>query len=75
MHPVKELRKLLEKQNPNSGRVVSVGSSLLVTTNRGQINVTPSPGDATRYVSGDEVILMNGIIIGRRKSNSTTYVL
>lgn len=75
MHPLKELRKLFKKQTPNSGRVITSGTSLLVATNKGQMYITPTPGDATRYVSGDEVILMNGIIIGRRKRNPTIYVL
>jgi hypothetical protein len=75
MHPLKELKKILEKKTPNNGKVITSGTSLLVATNQGQFSITPTPGDATKYTVGDDVILSNGVIIGRRNRSSTIYVL
>lgn len=76
MHKLKELRKILNQTSPNNGKIVKAGSSdLLVATNRGSVLLNKIPGDATQYNTGDEVILVNGVVVGRRKRNPPVYVL
>jgi hypothetical protein len=75
MHKLKELRKLINQPLPNSGKVVKAGTELLIATNRGSVLLNKVPGDATQYNVGDEVILANGVVVGRRKRNPTVYVL
>lgn len=75
MHPLKELRKLLEKTSPNRGTVIKNGTILSVITNKGQMSIAPTLNDATKYKNGDEVILVNGVIVGRRKKTPPVYVL
>lgn len=75
MHPLKELRKLVKPISPNSGKVVKAGTELLIATSKGSLLLNKVPGDATQYNVGDEIILTNGVVVGRRQRNPTIYVL
>ena len=76
MHPLKQIKKLLSSDSPNSAKVVSVsGRSLTVATRLGSQTIARSPGDATRYQPGDEVVLANGQVVGRRSRTPTIYVV
>lgn len=77
MHPLKQLRKIIQPTPPNTGKVIqSTGTSLQVFTRDGQLSsLTPTARDATRYRVGDTVVLKDGIIVGRRNAISSVYVL
>lgn len=76
MHPLKQLRKLLTDRTPNAAKVVATsGRTVTVATSRGSQTIIKSPGDATRYQPGDEVILANGQVVGRRSKTPTVYVI
>jgi uncharacterized cupin superfamily protein len=75
MHPLKQLRKMMQESSPGQGKVVKVGTELRVATHQGSLAITPSVNDATVYRVGDSVILSNGVIVGRRLKTPTTYVV
>lgn len=76
MHPLKQLRNILNTQNSNHGTLVAVqGNSFIIATNRGIVNSVKSNGDITNYRVGDRLTLMNGIITGKRSNTSKVYVL
>jgi len=75
MHPLKQLKGLMKETSPGNGKVVQVGTELRIATTQGMVTVQPSVGDATRYRVGDSVILVNGVVVGRRANSPTVYVV
>ena len=75
MHPLKQLRRLIQTRVPNQGKVVGVDRDLRIATATGLLSVTRSATDATRYRVGDTVLLSNGQVVGKRLANPPTYVL
>lgn len=75
MHPLKQLRSLLQATTPNTGKVVKVEDTLVIATRNGMLSVQQSSQDANHYSVGDTVVLNNGMIVGRRKTNNTVYVI
>lgn len=76
MHPLKQLRSLLQASSSNTGKVIQAGGAALqVFTRDGLLSIAPSSQDATRYRVGDTVVLKNGVIVGRRNAISEVYVL
>lgn len=69
-----ELRRLLGQRKAEiTGTVLTVaGQSLAVQTARGTIEAR-SP-DATVYLAGDEVLLRDGIVLGRVKPAASVPV-
>lgn len=76
MHPVKQLRKLINPPIPNQGKVVRITDhNVMVSTRQGMVTLQPTANDATRYGVGDTVILSGGVIVGRRLRQPTTYLV
>jgi hypothetical protein len=76
MHPLKKLKKLLQDRPTPSGRVVGAeGNYVTVATPHGSQRIQRSSGDVTPYRIGDEVVLANGQVIGRRINQPKTYVV
>ena len=76
MHPLKQLRKLMQDRPNNHAKVVSVvGREVVLATSRGSKTLTLTPGDATRYQPGDAVRLENNQVVGRRSRSPTVYVV
>ena len=76
MHPLQQLRKILQKSQTNNGRVISASSTeILIATTKGSTRLPRTPGDVTNYQSGDTVILANGQVVGRRLRSPAVYVV
>ena len=76
MHPLKKLKKLLQDRQTPSGTVIGTdGNYVTLATSLGSKLVMKSGGDTTSYRAGDEVVLANGQIVGRRVRKPTTYVV
>jgi hypothetical protein len=76
MHPLKQLRKLLQERPISSGTVIATsGDSITIATAQGSQRLRKTGTDATQYRPGDEVILANGQIVGRKTSEPTVYVV
>lgn len=76
MHPLKQLRKLLELPKTNQGRVIArTASNLVLATPQGSVSVKRSNTDATIYNVGDTVLLANGVVVGKRNREPTVYVI
>jgi len=75
MHPIKQLKRILDDSSPSQGRVVSVGHDVRVSTTKGVLSIQKNNRDATRYRVGDSVILANGTIVGRRLPSTKVYVM
>lgn len=76
MHPLKELRRLLKETETNHGKVISSSAKeIVVATTRGSATLIKTPGDVTRYQPGDEVVLANHQVVGRRSRSLTVYVV
>lgn len=75
MHPLVRLRQLLATASPHRGTVVKSGASMTIATNTGSLVMFRAPGDANIYRVGDEVVLSNGTIVGKRSGSPTVYVV
>ena len=76
MHPLKQLKQLLQDRPVSSGKVIAIsGDSITIATAQGSQRLRKTGTDATQYRPGDEVILANGQIVGRRTRESTIYVV
>jgi len=76
MHPLKQLRNLLEIHKTNQGRIIArTATNLILATPQGSISVKRSNTDATVYNVGDTVLLANGVVVGKRNREPTVYVL
>jgi hypothetical protein len=76
MHPLKQLRKILNIQQQNQGKVVQqFGDSMVVATSMGSQTVKLTALDKTNYQVGDVVVLNNNTIVGKRLNNSIVYVV
>jgi hypothetical protein len=76
VHPLKQLRSLLQSSSSNTGKIIQTGEAALqVFTRDGLLSIAQSSQDATRYRVGDTVVLKNGVIVGRRNAISEVYVL
>lgn len=76
MHPLQQLRKLLQDHPTNSGTVIAInGNSLTIATARGSQQLQKIGTDATQYRPGDAVILANGQIVGRKTREPMVYVV
>lgn len=76
MHPLHRIKKLLLDRPIPSGKVIGTeGAYVTVATAQGSQRVRKTSGDATAYRIGDEVVLANGSIVGRRTRQPTIYVL
>lgn len=77
MHPLRELRKIINSTSPNRGKLVAIneGRELRIATNQGVTSILKQPGDVTNYKVGDSLILSNGRVVGRRLTQPTVYVL
>jgi hypothetical protein len=76
MHPLKQLRKLLQERPTSSGTVIATsGDSITIATAQGSQRLRKTGTDATQYRPGDEVILANGQIVGRRTREPIIYVV
>lgn len=76
MHPIKQLRKILNIQQQNQGKVIQqFGDSMVVATTMGSQTIKLSALDKTNYQVGDTIILNNNTIVGKRLNNTTVYVV
>ena len=76
MHPIKQLRKILNIQQQNQGKVIQqFGDSMVVATTMGSQTIKLSALDKTNYQVGDTIILNNNTIVGKRLKNTTVYVV
>lgn len=76
MHPIKQLRKILNIQQQNQGKVIQqFGDSMVVATTMGSQTIKLSALDKTNYQVGDTIILNNNTIVGKRLNNTTVYVI
>ncbi len=76
MHPLKQLKQLLQDRPVSSGKVIATsGDSITIATVIGSQRLRKTGTDATQYRPGDEVILANGQIVGRKTSEPTIYVV
>lgn len=67
-HPIQQIKKLLKAGSPQtSGKVVAVMRDNIHVATRDGVSIIPRT-DATAYRPGDEVILKNGTLQGRRQS-------
>lgn len=75
MYVIDQLKRILNTNTPNSGKVVENGNSLTVATRQGTISVPKLAGDATPYKVGDTVVISNGVLVGRRIKQPQIYVI
>lgn len=76
MHPIKQLRKILNIQQQNQGKVIQqFGDSMVVATTMGSQTIKLSALDKTNYQVGDTIILNNNTVVGKRLNNTTVYVV
>lgn len=76
MHPIKQLRKILNIQQQNQGKVIQqFGDSMVVATTMGSQTIKLSALDKTNYQVGDTIILNNNTVVGKRLNNTTVYVI
>lgn len=76
MHPIQHLKKLLNTSSTNQGRIISsTATAFVLATPKGSMSVIRSPNDVTVYKTGDTVLLANGVVVGRRLREPTTYVI
>lgn len=76
MHPLERIKRLLSDRSAPSGTVIGTdGNYVTLATSLGSKRVMKSVGDATSYRVGDEVVLANWQIVGRRVRQPTIYVV
>jgi hypothetical protein len=76
VHPLERIKRLLSDRSAPSGKVIGTdGNYVTLATSQGSKRVMKASGDATSYRVGDEVVLANGQIVGRRIRQPTVYVV
>lgn len=76
MHPLKQLRKILNTSTQQRGTVIkNIGDSLIVATPNGSKSIKLNATDKTIYKVGDVVVLNNNAVVGKRLNNPIIYVV
>lgn len=76
MHPLKQLKRLLQPTRTNQGLIVAQNAdNLILATPQGSVSAKRSMNDLTNYRVGDTVLLSNGVILGKRHRQPKIYVL